>query len=407
VKGVFERRLVPAAGGSTTTLTESGTERKLAVRSDALALYQKRKADARRKVKLPELVRGKTVTFGQLSEMAVKHAETHLASPDRYKTKDSILREPFGARPASAITPQEIDEWLSKHCKTDATANRYRAFFSLAYRLGMENGKVPSNPARLVRLRTGHNARMRFLSRAEYAELPGIIQRDNPQQAPAFILSVYTGMRWGEQFSLEWGQVDLKRKIIRLTKTKNGSARNVPSNAVALERTQPALPLGVGHIRTATHDYIRHGTVTLFAALNYLEGKVVSMLADKHRHQEWIKFLKRIDQETPKGVVLHLIADNYATHKHPDVQKWLAKHKRFHMHFTPTSASWMNLVERFFRDLTKDVVREGSFRHVKELCNEIMACLVERNAHPTRYTWNAKGEEILRKIQRAKQAIHV
>ena len=179
------------------------------------------------------------------------------------------------------------------------------------------------------------------------------------------------------------------------------------SQCQALERTQPALPLGVGHIRTATHDYIRHGTVTLFAALNYLEGKVVSMLADKHRHQEWLKFLKRIDRETPKGIELHLIADNYATHKHPEVQKWLAKHRRFHMHFTPTSASWMNLVERFFRDLTEDVVREGSFRHVKELCDEIMAYLAERNAHPTRYTWNAKGEEILRKIQRAKEALSV
>lgn len=179
------------------------------------------------------------------------------------------------------------------------------------------------------------------------------------------------------------------------------------SQCQALERTQPALPLGMGHIRTATHDYIRHGTVTLFAALNYLEGKVVSMLADKHRHQEWLKFLKRIDRETPKGLELHLIADNYATHKHPEVQKWLAKHKRFHMHFTPTSASWMNLVERFFRDLTEDVVRQGSFRHVKELCDDIMAYLAERNAHPTRYTWNAKGEEILRKIQRAKEALPV
>jgi transposase/transposase-like protein len=179
------------------------------------------------------------------------------------------------------------------------------------------------------------------------------------------------------------------------------------SQCQALERTQPALPLGVGHIRTATHDYIRHGTVTLFAALNYLEGKVVSMLSDKHRHQEWLQFLKRIDREAPKGVQLHLIADNYATHKHPEVQKWLAKHKRFHMHFTPTSASWMNLVERFFRDLTEDVVREGSFRHVKQLCDQIMAYLAERNAHPTRYTWNAKGEEILRKIKRAKEALPV
>jgi transposase len=179
------------------------------------------------------------------------------------------------------------------------------------------------------------------------------------------------------------------------------------SQCQALERTQPGLPLGIGHIRTATHDYIRHGTVTLFAALNYLEGKIVSMLAAQHRHQEWLKFLKRIDRQTPKEFDLHLIVDNYATHKHPDVKTWLAKHKRFHMHFTPTSASWMNLVERFFRDLTEDVVREGSFRHVKELCDEILAYLAERNANPTRYVWNAKGHEILAKIHKARQALPV
>jgi len=179
------------------------------------------------------------------------------------------------------------------------------------------------------------------------------------------------------------------------------------SQCQALERTQPALPLGIGHIRTATHDYIRHGTVTLFATLNYLEGKIVSMLAGQHRHQEWLRFLKRTDRQTPKGLDLHLIVDNYATHKHPEVRAWLAKHPRFHLHFTPTSASWMNLVERFFRDITEDVVREGSFRHVKDLCDQILAYLAERNANPTRYTWNAKGEDILRKIQRAKQTLPV
>lgn len=175
----------------------------------------------------------------------------------------------------------------------------------------------------------------------------------------------------------------------------------------ALERTQPGLPLGIGHIKTATHDYVRHGTVTLFAALNYLEGKIVSLLAEQHRHQEWLKFLKRIDRETPPELDLHLIVDNYSTHKHAEVKKWLAKHPRFHMHFTPTSASWMNLVERFFRDLTVDVVREGSFKHVKELCDQILGYLAERNLNPVRYTWNAKGEDILRKIQRAKQALAV
>jgi integrase len=202
-------------------------------KSDATALYQKRKADARRKLKLPELVPGKVVTFGHLSELAVEHAETHLKSIEHYKTKDSILRAPFGARAAAAITPHEINEWLTKHCKTPATANRYRAFMSLAYQLGMENKKVDSNPARLVRLRPENNERLRFLSRGEYTKLLGIIRRDNPEQAPAFIVSVYTGMRWGEQFSLEWGQVNLKRKVIRLTETKNGSALPPTSTAAA------------------------------------------------------------------------------------------------------------------------------------------------------------------------------
>jgi len=208
---------------------------KVGRRGDALALYQKRKADSRRKLKLPELVPGKVITFGHLSEMAVNHAETHLKSLEHYKTKDSILREPFGERPAAEITPQQINEWLTKHCKTPATANRYRAFISLAYRLGMENGKADSNPARLVRLRAENNARLRFLSREEYKKLLDIFKRDNPDQIPAFVVSVYTGMRWGEQYSLTWAQVDLKRKVVRLTTTKNGSARNVPLNSVTLD----------------------------------------------------------------------------------------------------------------------------------------------------------------------------
>jgi integrase len=234
-RGLFER---PAGSGCwwiNYYVDGKQHREKVGRRGDALALYQKRKADARRKLKMPELVPGKVVTFGQLSTMAVEHAETHLKSIEHYKTKDSILREPFGERPASAIMPQEINEWLTKHCKTPATANRYRAFMSLAYRLGMENGKVEGNPARLVRLRTEDNARLRFLNRDEYTKLLGIIRRDHPEHVPAFIVSVYTGMRWGEQFSLEWGQVDMKRKVIRLTNTKNGSARNVPLNSVALE----------------------------------------------------------------------------------------------------------------------------------------------------------------------------
>ncbi len=176
------------------------------------------------------------------------------------------------------------------------------------------------------------------------------------------------------------------------------------SQCQALERTQPGLPLGVGHIRTSTHDYVRHGTLTLFAALDYLQGKLITTIAEQHRHQEWLAFLKKIDRLTPKPLDIHLIADNYATHKHPEVKAWLAKHPRFHMHFTPTSSSWMNLVERFFRDLT-DRITVGSFASVKELSDTIIAFLAERNRNPRRYVWKAKGEEILRKIHAARQAL--
>ena len=173
----------------------------------------------------------------------------------------------------------------------------------------------------------------------------------------------------------------------------------------ALERTQPGLPLGVGHIRTRTHDYTRHGTVTLFAALNYLDGKLISRTDQKHTHVEWLRFLKQINRETPKDLDLHLIVDNYSTHKQTDVKKWLAKHPRFNVHFTPTSSSWMNLIERFFADLTQDVVREGSFTSVGELVRDIEAYLAERNLAPKPYRWKAEGEAILRKIKRAKQAL--
>lgn len=176
------------------------------------------------------------------------------------------------------------------------------------------------------------------------------------------------------------------------------------SQCQALERTQPGLPLGIGHIKTATHDYIRHGTLTLFAALNYLEGKLITRIAEQHRHQEWLAFLKQIHRQTPKDLAIHLIADNYATHKHPEVKAWLAKHPRFHRHFTPTSCSWLNLVERFFRDLTARIT-EGSFASLKELADTIIAFLAERNRHPQRYVWKAKGEDILRKIQAARIAL--
>jgi transposase len=147
------------------------------------------------------------------------------------------------------------------------------------------------------------------------------------------------------------------------------------SQCQALERTQPSLPLGVGHIRTRTHDYLRHGTLTLFAALNYLDGKLISRIAKRHRHQEWLAFLKTIDREVPAGLTLR--------HPHAcQVKAWLAKHLRFHRHFTPTSSSWLNLVERFFRDLT-DFITEKSFASLGELSDAIISFLAARNANAT------------------------
>ena len=159
--------------------------------------------------------------------------------------------------------------------------------------------------------------------------------------------------------------------------------------------------LAQGHIRTVTHDYYRHGTVTLFAALDYLSGKVISQVAPRHRHNEWLKFLKKLDSEIAGDLSLHLIVDNYSPHKHQKVRRWLERHPRFHLHFTPTSASWMNMVERFFRDLSQQAILPGSFGSVAELVDTINLYLSQHNLEPKRYVWHAKGQEVLNKIHRA------
>ena len=158
---------------------------------------------------------------------------------------------------------------------------------------------------------------------------------------------------------------------------------------------------GVGLLRTHTHDYIRHGTVTLFAPLNHLNGKIVSRTETKHTHVDSLRFLKQIDRKTPRELEVHLIADNYCTQKHEKVKTWLERHPRFHKHFTPISGSWMNLVDRFFADLTRDVVRARSFRSVGQLVKQIELYLTERNKTPKPYRWRAIGEEVLAKIKRA------
>jgi len=177
------------------------------------------------------------------------------------------------------------------------------------------------------------------------------------------------------------------------------------SQVQALDRTQPGLPLKKGRAATMTHDYKRHGTTTLFAALNTLDGSVISRCESRHRHTEWLKFLRQIDRETPREKSLHLVCDNYSTHKHAKVRAWLAKHPRFHVHFTPTSASWLNMVERFFRDLTSDRLRRGAFHSVPDLIAAIEGYIATHNENPKPFIWTAQAKDILQKVIRANRRL--
>jgi len=177
------------------------------------------------------------------------------------------------------------------------------------------------------------------------------------------------------------------------------------SQIQALDRTQPGLPLKKGRCGTMTHDYTRHGTTTLFAAFSMLDGKVIGDCMSRHRHQEFIRFLTKIDVETPSALDLHIIVDNYATHKHPRVTSWLRRHPRFHLHFIPTSSSWLNMVERWFRQLTDNRIRRGSFRNVPELIAAIKEYLDNHNQNPRIFTWTASVERILAKVAKCKEAL--
>ncbi|MGH9194831.1 MAG: IS630 family transposase [Acidimicrobiia bacterium] len=174
------------------------------------------------------------------------------------------------------------------------------------------------------------------------------------------------------------------------------------SQIQALDRTQPGLPIKKGRCGTMTHDYKRNGTTTLFAAIELASGEVIGECMPKHRHQEWINFLKSIDERTPQQLALHLIVDNYATHKHPKVKAWLKRHPRFHIHFIPTSASWLNLIERFFRDLTDRRIRRGVFHNVPSLIEAITDYLRHHNHNPKSFKWTATVEQIMEKVSRAR-----
>jgi transposase len=226
-----------------------------------------------------------------------------------------------------------------------------------------------------------------------------------------------------------WEAAGLKPHLIKTFKLSNdrkfvekltdvvGLYLNHPEHAIvlcadeksqiqALDRTQPSLPLKKGRAGTMTHDYKRNGTTTLFAALNVPEGKVISACMPRHRHQEWIKFLKLIDEQTPAELDLHIILDNYATHKHPKVQSWLKRRPRFHMHFIPTSSSWLNLVERWFRELTQKQLRRGTFNSVPQLIEAIEKFIATSNSSPVPFVWTAGVEQILAKVGRARSILN-
>jgi transposase len=179
------------------------------------------------------------------------------------------------------------------------------------------------------------------------------------------------------------------------------------SQIQALDRTQPGLPLKKGRAGTMTHDYKRNGTTTLFAALNVLEGTVIGQCMKRHRHQEFLRFMRRVDRDTPAELDVHCIVDNYSTHKHPAVQRWLKRNPRFHMHFIPTSSSWLNLVERWFREITSKRIRRGAFPSVGALVEAIEEYLKHNNENPKPFVWTATVEQILAKLSRCKATLEI
>lgn len=177
------------------------------------------------------------------------------------------------------------------------------------------------------------------------------------------------------------------------------------SQIQALERTQPMLPMGLGYVEGVTHDYVRHGTTTLFAALNIANGEVVTQCKQHHRHQEFLQFLKHVDLNVPGNLDVHMIVDNYATHKHPKIKRWLATHPRWHVHYTPTYSSWLNQVELWFNHITQRAIRRGTFSTVKELIAKIEAYVTQYNKHHKPFIWSATADSILAKIERLCQRI--
>jgi integrase len=258
---------------------------KVGRKSDAIKLYQSRKADAVAGRKLPELRNCKAVTLAELIDDALEFVAHHKDNRN-YKSKGAIVREDLGSRPAAELTPQELERWLRDHCNTPATANRYKAFISLCYREGVRNGKVAVNPARLVRQRKEGTGRLRFLSRKEYDKLRAAISRRFPEHLAEFIVSVHTGMRLSEQYSCTWSQVHLDDRTIDLTKTKNGSARTVHLNSDALAAIES---IRYPRLRPSDPVFPREGVKGRFDTRSWFqpcleEAEIVGYVWHSNRH---------------------------------------------------------------------------------------------------------------------------
>jgi len=342
---------------------------------------------------------------GALAELRRRSRSTTIGVRDRERASIVLLRtEGLGVEAVAErlrTTPKRVSMWCSRFARSgldglaDAPGRGRKASITAA--------KVSRVITEATRPLPGRS-RWSIRSMARHVGVsPSSVQRIwsgndiKPHRVKTFKLS--NDPRFEEKF---WDVIGLylnppDRALVLCCDEK--------SQCQALERSQLGLPLAPKRPRTMTHDYVRHGTITLFAALEQVTGKLITRTEGSHTHVEWLRFLKQIDRETPCDLALHLIADNYATHKHPKVRAWLARHPRFTMHFTPTSSSWLNLVERFFADLTGDVIRTGSFASVNELVRDIKTYLAQRNAAPRPYVWRAEGAAILAKIKRARAAL--
>lgn len=315
---------------------------------------------------------------------------------------------------ADGVPSQDIAEQLGI---SRPTVQLWRERFLALRVAGLEKdaprpGRIPSIPATKIRV---------IVEATLHTTPPAATQWSTRTMAQAQGVSEATVRRIWKQHNLKPHLVKtfkLSRDTQFLEKLTDvvGLYLNPPDKALvlcvdeksqiqALDRTQPGLPIKQGRCGTLTHEYKRNGTTTLFAALSMLDGTVIGDCMPRHRHQEFIRFLKKIDSETPAGLNLHLIVDNYGTHKHPRVKSWIRRHPRFHLHFIPTSSSWVNMVERWFREITDKRIRRGVFRSVPELIAAIEDYMNNHNQNPRVFVWTASVESIMAKIAKCKEAL--